>query len=716
MTVQPGSLQTAVKTHCPYCGLQCAMSITGNSSVEAKITPRQFPTNKGGLCQKGWTAADLLRHPDRLTEPLVRKDGKLQPTSWDHALDIVVDGFLQAQAVGGPDAVAIFGAGGLTNEKSYILGKFARVALKTSNIDYNGRFCMSSAAAAGNKSFGLDRGLPFPLSDLGSSKAILVLGGNVSETMPPFVQHLATAADVGGLVVADPRRTPTVERALAAGGVHLQLSPGTDLALALALTHLAVTEGFADLDYIDSRTTGFDDFWLAASQWWPERAERVTGVPIAAMRSAVRILANSKRADTGAYILTARGAEQHASGTDTVSAVIGLALTLGLPGERGSGYGCITGQGNGQGGREHGQKADQLPGYRKINDSADRAHIAQVWGIDEKDLPGAGKSAYELLDSLGQPGGPKAMMVHGSNIAVSAPRAGHISNRLDALDLLVVNDFLLSETAKRAHVVLPVLQWAEEEGTMTSLEGRVIRRRKAIQAPAGARDELQVLSDLAVRLGQPREKFPTEAEMVFEELRKASEGGIADYSGITYSRLDAEEALYWPVLSESHRGTPRLFLDRFNTQDGRAKFIPVEYTGPAEPIDAEFPLVCTTGRVLAHYQSGAQTRRVESLAKAAGPMFVQMHGDVARRAGLMEGDRAEVVSRRGRVLAVVRCDDSMRFDTVFLPFHFADAARANLLTNPELDPTSRMPEFKVCAVRLESVVEKNNSEGKEESE
>ncbi|MDV7132166.1 molybdopterin oxidoreductase family protein [Williamsia muralis] len=694
-----GSVGTA--THCPYCGLQCAMNISGNGAADAVVTPRQFPTNRGGLCQKGWTAADVLRNPNRLTAPLVRRNGVLTPTTWEDALDVVASGFARARSEYGADAVGIFGGGGLTNEKAYQLGKFARVALGTSNIDYNGRFCMSSAAAAGIKSFGLDRGLPFPLADLGSAECIVILGGNIAETMPPMVGHLMTAARAGGLVVADPRRTATVERAVADGGVHLQLSPGTDLPLALGLTHIAVTEGYADLDYVADRTNGFDDFWRAAAQWWPERTERVTGVPVSALRRTVAMLAGARAAGKGAYVLTARGAEQHSSGTDTVSAVIGLSLVLGLCGREGSGYGCITGQGNGQGGREHGQKADQLPGYRKITDPAARAHVAEVWGIDPDDLPGPGKSAYELLESLGQPGGPKMLMVHGANLAVSAPRAGHVVERLESLEMLVVNDFLLSETAQLADVVLPVLQWAEEEGTMTSLEGRVLRRRQAVPVPDGPRSELEVLSELAVRLGQPAHRFKTDPREVFDELRAASAGGAADYTGITYERLDDDEALHWPCPEIGHPGTPRIFLDRFATDDGRAKFIAVDYRGPTEPANAQYPLVCTTGRVLTHYQSGAQTRYVKDLADAAGPMFVEVNTDTAERLGVADGQQVRVTSRRGTMTAAARCVESLRPDTVFLPFHYAGDQRANLLTNPELDPTSRMPEFKACAVRLE---------------
>jgi assimilatory nitrate reductase catalytic subunit len=655
--------------------------------VGGVVSPREFPTNRGGLCQKGWTSAALLTSPARLTTPLVRRGGVLEPASWDEALDLVADKLGELRAEHGPDAVGVFGGGGLTNEKAYALGKFARVALATSQVDYNGRFCMSSAAAGAIRAFGLDRGMPFPVEDLGNAGAILVVGSNPSETMPPFVQHLRGA----NLIVIDPRRTATAELAT----LHLQPAPGTDLALALGLLHVVVAEGRLDKDYLAERTTGFEEAWRIAAGWWPERVERVTGVAVADQRAAVQLLAEAENA----YILTGRGTEQHSSGSDAVSAWINLALALGLPGTRGSGYGCLTGQGNGQGGREHGQKADQLPGYRKIDDPAARAHVGGVWGIDPDDLPGPGRSAYELLDALGTPTGPKALLVFGSNVAVSAPRSDHVVERLGALDLLVVADLVLSETAALADVVFPVTQWAEESGTMTNLEGRILLRQRAVEPPEGVRSDLDVLRGLAIRLGQPEERFPVEPEAVFTELRSASAGGPADYSGATYDRLAGGEALYWPVIGNG--SSPRVFLDRFAHPDGLAKFHAVDHRGPAEPTDAEYPVQLTTGRVLQHYQSGAQTRNVPELLDSVPEAYVEVHPDTAARAGLAEGALAAVVSRRGRMEARVRCVPSMRIDLLFLPFHFAGKGRANLLTNPALDPTSRMPEFKVCAVRLE---------------
>ncbi|MFD6073365.1 molybdopterin oxidoreductase family protein [Amycolatopsis lurida] len=654
----------------------------------ARVAPRDFPVNAGGLCQKGWTSGELLTSPSRLTTPLIKVDGELRPATWPQALDLVAERLTEIRAAKGADSVAVFGGGGLTNEKAYLLGKFARVALGTSQIDYNGRFCMSSAAAAGIKAFGADRGMPFPVTDLADADAVLLIGANPAETMPPFTQHLRGA----DLIVVDPRRTPTAELA----GLHLAPAPGTDLALAQGILHAVVADGLLDQSYVDTRTTGFEELWRSVAAWWPERVEQITGVSAADQRRVAAKLAAARNA----YVLTARGTEQHANGTAMVNAWINLSLALGLPGRKGSGFGCLTGQGNGQGGREHGQKADQLPGYRKIDDPAAREYVAGVWGVPPESLPGPGRSAVELLEALGTEDGPSALMVFGSNLVVSAPGAGNIQDKVSSLDFMVVSDLVLSETAAMADVVLPVTQWAEEDGTMTNLEGRILLRRKAIDPPSGAKTDLYVLSELARRFGQPDGRFPTDAETVFTELRQASKGGVADYSGITYDRLRDGEALYWPVPAESHPGTPRMFLDRFAHPDGRARFVPVDHIGPAELPDAEFPLQATTGRVLQHYQSGAQTRLVKELNDVVAEAFVEVHPDTAARAGLAEGDLAVVRSRRGETVARVRCVASLRPDLVFLPFHFPGEGRANLLTNPALDPTSRMPEFKVCAVAL----------------
>ena len=685
-------------THCPYCALQCGMTLTP-SEDGVSVSAREFPTNRGGLCRKGWTSAALLRSPERLTTPLVRarRAGPLLPASWDDALDRAAEGLARVRAEHGPDGAAVFGGGGLTNEKAYLVGKFARVVLGTSQVDYNGRFCMSTAAAAANRVFGVDRGLPFPLDDVREADCVLLVGSNVAETMPPFVQHLTAAQERGGkLVVVDPRRTPTA----AGADLHLQPQPGTDLALANGLLFLAVEEGLVDGEYLATRTTGWEQVRASVAGYWPGRVERLTGVSEPQLRAAVRLLGEARRA----MVLTARGVEQHAHGVDTATAFVNLALALGLPGRPGSGWGSVTGQGNGQGGREHGQKADQLPGYRSITDPAARAHVAAVWGVDPETLPGPGRSATELLGALGTDGGPRALLLLASNPVVSAPNAAHVARRMSSLDTLVVADLVMSESAALADVVLPVAQWAEEDGTMTNLEGRVLLRRKALDPPAGVRTDLEVLAGLAARLGCPT-GFPTDPREVLEELGRASAGGPADYAGVTWERLEAGEALHWPVPSADHPGTPRLFLDRFATPDGRARMSPVEQRDAVEPVDDEYPLHLTTGRVAMQYQSGAQTRRIAELAAAAPQAFVELHPHLAERLGVADGERVQVSTRRGTAWLQARVSDAIRADTVFVPFHWAGKQRANSLTSDALDPVSRMPSFKVCAARIDRVAE-----------
>ncbi|WP_112246529.1 molybdopterin oxidoreductase family protein [Kribbella monticola] len=694
---------TAVDTHCPYCALQCATTLHPVERPGAvAVQPREFPTNRGGLCRKGWTAPEVLTVPDRLTKPLVRNAaGDLVETSWDEALDFVADRIRSLQTAYGDDSVAVFGGGGLTNEKAYALGKFARVTLRTSNVDYNGRFCMSSAAAATNRAFGIDRGLPFPLTDLRTAGAILLVGSNIAETMPPAVAHLDSARAAGGLLVVDPRRTATAGLVDEGAGVHLQPTPGTDLALVLSLTHVVLQEGLADTAYLQERTDDPDGLFRSTAGWWPERAERVTGVPAVTIRQAARLLAAAApvHGGAGAFILTGRGAEQHSKGTDTVTACINLALALGLPGRLGSGYGCITGQGNGQGGREHGQKADQLPGYRSIADPAARAHVAGVWGVNPDDLPGPGRSAVELINALGTPEGPRALLVHGSNLLVSAPRLASVREHLAALDLLVVADVVPSETALIADVVFPVTQWAEEDGTMTSLEGRVLRRRAAVTPPGEVRSDLAIFAGLAERL-RPSTPFSTDPAEIYEELRLASAGGIADYAGISWARLDADEALFWPCPDESHPGTPRLFADSFGTPDGRARVIAVDHRPVADDLRGEAPFYLVTGRLLQHYQSGAQTRRVVELAEAEPEVFAEIHPRIAAQLGVSDGRPVRLTTARGSMVLPARVTTDVRPDTVFVPFHFGGEGSVNELTNDALDPVSKMPEFKACAVEL----------------
>jgi assimilatory nitrate reductase catalytic subunit len=677
------------RTHCPYCAFQCGMTV----SAALEVRPDQaFPVNRGQMCTKGFTSAELLDHPERVTTPLLRgADGRLAPVSWDAALDFVAERLLAIRAAHGAEALAAFGSGALTNEKAYLLGKFARLALRTPHIDYNGRYCMASAAAGQNRAFGLDRGLPFPVSDIAETKTLLLWGSNVADTMPPIMQWIGAQRAEGELIVVDPRRTETARAAT----LHLQLTPGTDLLLANGLLHLAIEDGLIDEAYIEARTVGFEAARQVVLAVHPPHVERVTGVSIDKQRRTVHLLAEAE----SAMLLSGRGPEQQSKGADTVVAFTNLMLALGKVGRPRSGYGCITGQGNGQGGREHGQKADQLPGYRLIENADDRAAIARIWGVDPASLPGKGKSAYELLDALGPEGGLRALLVFGSNVAVASPNARHIEKRLASLELLVVCDAFVNETAAGAHVFLPIAQWAEEDGTMTNLEGRVILRRSVRPPPPGAKSDLEIIAALAERLGEGARFRFASPEEVFAELGRASAGGRADYSGITYDKIRANDGVFWPCPAADHPGTPRLFAERFAFPDGKARFHGVRHRDAAELPDAAYPLFFTTGRYKEHYNSGAQTRRVAALREVRPAPRLELHPRLAARLGVADGGGVLVESRRGEVVFLATLSPDIRPDTLFAPFHWGGKSAANILTMPALDPESRMPEFKVCAVR-----------------
>ena len=682
-----------VETHCPYCALQCGI-VARTSPTLSVVGNRAFPVNAGALCAKGWNASAVVDHPERLREPLARdRAGRLVPVGWSYALDRIALGIRDTVRTHGKDAVGILGSGALTNEKAYLLGKFARVGIGTANIDYNGRYCMSSGAAASVRAFGLDRGLPFPLEDLEGADVILLAGSNPAETMPPFVRYLeAQKAQGGALVVIDPRRSATAQLAT----LHLQPIPGTDTVLANGILHVLLRDGFANHAYIEARTEGFAKVRAAVAAYWPELVERTTGVPERQLVQAARLLGTASRG----FVLTGRGPEQQSQGVTNALSYINLALACGFPGMPGSGFGTLTGQGNGQGGREHGQKADQLPGYRSITDPAARRAVAGVWRVSPDALPGPGKSAYELLQSCGTPGGVRALFVMGFNALVSSPAAGEVEARLSALDFLAVSDFFLSETAKMADVVLPSAQWAEEDGTMTNLEGRVIRRKRAVAAPIGVGSDIGVLVGLAERLGKRKYFSYSTPEDVFNELARATRGAPADYSGISYAKIDAQRGVFWPCPSADHPGTPRLFLDAFATPTGKARFHAVKHRLPAEAPDKDYPLYLTTGRVLAQYQSGTMTRRVAALNAMSGGPAAELHPQTAARLEVADGQPLTVATRRGAVTVTARVSRDIRPDTVFLPFHWPDGQSANRLTNGALDPTSRMPEFKVCAARI----------------
>jgi assimilatory nitrate reductase catalytic subunit len=689
------TIDKVVPTHCPYCGMQCGMNLLVEKNRVVGIEPRyDFPVNEGRLCPKGVTSYLQTHHPDRLLHPLIKRNGVFERASWDEALDLVVAKFKELQQEHGKDSIAVYSGSSLTTEKTYLVGKFARVGLGTRYIDYNGRLCMASAAAGNNKAFGVDRAAN-PWSDIPFAEVLIIAGANCAETFPIINGFLWQQRDNGGVwIVIDPRETPTARQ----GDLHLQLKPGTDVAVANGILNVLINEDLIDENFIRNRTNDWEVAREAALKYPPQVASEISGVPAEKIVQAARIYG---RAKTG-MIMHARGIEHHSNGTENVLSYINLVLATGKIGSRGRGYGTITGQGNGQGGREHGQKADQLPGYRSMLNPEHRRYVAAVWGIDEAELPEAGVSAVEVFTKMRE-GEIKGLLSICSNMMVSLPDINRVRESLEGLSFNVCIDFFMSESARYADVVLPGTTWAEDEGTTTSGEGRVIKINKAIEPPGEARRDWEILQDIARRFGRGEYfQFDSPRE-IFDELRVASKGGKADYSGITYEKIVAQDGVFWPCPSEESTGTPRMFEERFAHDDGKAKFHAIEYKGAKEKPDDEYPLILTSGRVVYQYLSGNQTRRIKFLVDQCPEPYVEIHPETAMKLKINDGERVKVISRRGEGVFPALVVRTIRPDTLFIPYHWGEQLAVNQLTNPELDPTSRIPEFKACAARIEKI-------------
>lgn len=685
-----------VPTHCCFCGMQCGVKLLVKDNRVVGFDPwEEFPFNQGRLCPKGVQRYLQNNHPDRLLTPLARVEGRgFVPVGWEEAMTKVTAEIQRIQGQYGRDAFAMLSGVSLTNEKSYLVGKFARVALKTRNLDYNGRLCMVSAGAGNKKAFGLDRASNAASVDLAGAEVVMLCGTNVSETFPTLTHWLWQARDNGArLIVVDPRVTPIARTA----DLHLPVRPGRDSALYGAMLRELIVHDWLDHQFIEQHTSGFAAAADAVKDYDLDWAERVTGVE----KRKIALAAEWWGRAATSFLMHARGIEHHSKGVENVVSCINLVLATGRIGKPYCGYGTITGQGNGQGGREHGHKCDQLPGNRDIEHPAHRAYIAGVWGIPEPELPGKGLTAYEIVEAAHR-GEIKGLISICFNPLVSLPNNQMVREALEKLEFYVAIDFFLNETARHADVVLAGSLHEEEEGTVTTFEGRVTRVRAAVTPPGEARTDTDILLDLARRLGAGAQFAFASAEEVFNELRVASKGGTADYYGITYERIEQEMGVFWPCPSLDHPGTPRLWEDRkFATSDGKAHFNAVSYRDPQEVEDAEYPVILTTGRVVSQYLSGTQTRRIGKLVDQYPEPLLEIHPALAEKYGIADRDLVRVVTRRGAAEFPAQVVRTIREDTVFIPYHWPGRKSANQLTSGHLDPVSKIPEFKVSACRLE---------------
>ena len=669
-----------VATVCPFCGVGCGMWLGVEDGRVTDVRPLVgHPVSRGQLCAKGWNAAEFLRDPDRLTTPLVH--GKA--VGWDVALDTVADALRAARRDGGEDAVGVIASARGTNEDAFAAMKFARAVLGTNNVDHCARVCHAPSVEGLRRTLG-SGAMTNPIADLALADVILVVGSDTTENHAIVGARIIEAKRRGArLVVVDPRRTRLAELA----DLHLQLRLGTDIPLVNAMIHVIFAHGWEAPAYIASRCENVAALRAAVAESDPERAAALTGVPADAIVRAAEWYATTPRA----ALVYGIGVTQHVCGTENVIALSNLALVTGHVGVDGAGINPLRGQNNVQGACDMGALPDVYSGYQAVADPAARARFEAAWATALPVRPGLTSLA---MQRAARDGAVRCMIVIGEDPVVTDPVQHAVERAFDALDCLVVVELFPTETARLADVVLPAASFAEKDGTFTSTERRVQRVRQAIPPPGEARPDWAILEALARRLGRPM-GFES-AEAVFAEMARLT----PSYAGMTYARLERSGGLQWPCPAADHPGTPVLHRERCTR--GRGRLLPVRHTPPAELPDADYPLQLTTSRLHFQYGSGSMTRRAPLLERENPRGILWIHPTDAAARRIATGTPVRIRSRRGEVTTRAIVSDAVRPGMVAMPYHFREAP-SNRVTNDALDPLSRMPELKVCAVAVEAL-------------
>lgn len=675
----------SVSTVCPYCGVGCGMFLIVRDGRVVGVQPDvAHPASGGKLCSKGWNAYQFVHQADRLTVPMIRKDGLLRAASWGEAVELMARRSKEIIEGSGGDSIAVIASAKGTNEENYLIQKFARAVIGTNNVDHCARLCHAPSLAALNAAFG-SGAMTNSISDLEEAECIFVVGSDTTSQHPLIAARMVAAKEKGAkLIVADPRRT----RLAAIADIHIQHRPGSDVALLLGMMRVIVDNSLENKMFIEERTEGLEELLAALDQFPLQRASELTGLPVAIFAEAALTYARSKRS----AVAYAMGITQHTSGTENVLALANLVLLTGSIGQAGTGLNPLRGQNNVQGACDMGAIPDVFPGYQEVSNPAVRDLFASAWGVSQ--LPTSpGLTEPEMLEAA-VAGKVRAMYVVGENPVLSHPDAYGVKEALTALDFMVVQDIFLTETAELAHVVLPAACWAEKDGTFTSTERRVQRIRKGVEPPGESRPDWEIIGEVARAMGSGN-LFPFEsAQDIFEELRRL----IPSYGGMRWEDLVRGSGIQWPCLNEGDPGTPILHSERFPR--GRAKFHAVQYRQPTEMNDQEYPYLLTTGRVETQWLTGSMTRRSPSLNDESPEAYMEINPQDALGLRLADGEEVGVRSRRGRIRLKIHITETIMQGLVFIPFHFAEAA-ANILTSPALDPVAKIPSLKVCAVSIE---------------
>ncbi|MDZ4841849.1 MAG: formate dehydrogenase subunit alpha [Hyphomicrobium aestuarii] len=690
-----------IDTVCPYCGVGCQTTAHVLGDKVVAVDGRDGPANENRLCVKGRFGYDYIHHPDRLTVPLIRregvpKDGSRQLTreelssvfreaTWDEALDFAARGLKKVHDENGPQGIAGFGSAKGSNEEAYLFQKFIRQGFRTNNVDHCTRLCHASSVAALME--GLNSGaVSAPFTAAKDSDCIIVIGARPAENHPVAATYLKAAAKRGAkLIVMDPRGQ---NQGIARYASHiLNFKPGRDVALLNAMLHTIVEENMVDVQYVQAHTDGFEALKAKVANFSPEKMEAVCGVKAETIREVARVYARSERS----IIFWGMGISQHVHGTDNSRCLIALALSTGQIGRPGTGLHPLRGQNNVQGASDAGLIPMVYPDYRSVEDPAVRAEYEALWGVPLD--PKRGLTVVEIMTAI-HDDVIKGCYIMGENPAMSDPDVQHARDALAHLEHLVVQDIFLTETAWHADVVLPASAHAEKLGTFSNTNRQVQMGRPVVNPPGEARQDWLLIQDLAQRIGLPWNY--THVSQVFDEMASV----MPSLKNFTWERVDREDSVTYPVDGPDVPGNEIIFVNSFPTKSGRAKIVPADLVAPAELPDAEFPLVLTTGRLLEHWHTGSMTRRASKLDALEPEAIVGLNPRDMERNGLTAGDLVTVTTRRGALTLKARSDRDVSPGMVFIPFAFAEAP-ANMLTNPQLDPTGKIPEFKFCACRVE---------------
>lgn len=674
-------------TTCVYCGVGCQFEIV-TSKRDNKIiyvdSHRGAPANGISLCVKGRFGNDFIHHPDRIDTPYIRKNGKLEPASWEEAFDLIESRFKEIFEQHGADAFAFLSSAKCTNEENYLMQKLARAAFKTNNIDHCARLCHASTVTGLVRTFG-SGAMTNSIEDLtNDAKVIFIIGSNTTEAHPVIGIKIKQAVALGKtkLIVADPRTIEVAELA----EIHIRQRPGTDLALINAMMKVIIDEGLCDEKYISERTEGFEELKSILATQDMDLMAKIIGITVDEIREAARIYATAETA----AIVYAMGITQHFTGTYNVAALADLAMMTGNVGRKGTGVNPLRGQNNVQGACDLGALPDVFPGYQKTHIEENRLKFEEYWETELTKVPGL--TVVEIMQEA-HAGNIKAMMIMGENPALSDPNITKVVKALDKLDFLVVQDLFISETAEFAHVVLPAKSFAEKEGTFTNTERRVQMVRPALRQIGDRKSDWEILNELLIRFGFPKKyNHPSE---IMEEAAKIT----PIYGGISYDRIQTE-GLQWPCKTADDPGTPILHVNQFTL--GKGKFLATEYIPAAELPDDEFPYILTTGRSLYHFHTGQMTRRSKGLDERHPVEKTELNPADAERLGIGEGEMIRITSRRGTLTTIAKVTDKILEGVVFMTFHFKESA-VNLLTNDVLDPFAKIPELKVAAVKIEKL-------------